>query len=345
MTISARARYIAAVMALAGAVAAEAQPAPVELAGYGADGGKTTVSGLSSGAFMAVQLQVAYSGSIAGAGIVAGGPYYCAIGNVFFAGICMGQVAFFPPSPSVMVGYAKAFAAAGAIDPLANLKTRRVYVFSGTNDSVVKQPAVDATVEFFKRVGVSDAHLAYVNDVPAGHAVIAPAVGNGCAANETPYISHCTVDGKAYDQAGAILQHLYGSLQQPAPAPPTGKLVPFKQRSYAAASTGMAETGFVYVPTACAAAGSHCRVHVALHGCVQSVQSVGQRFVAEAGYNRWADGNKLLVLYPQVDKSTAPDNEYGCWDWWGYTGKNYADKSASQMKAIIAMVKRLTKKP
>ncbi len=34
----------------------------------------TTVSGLSSGAFMAVQLQVAFSGAISGVGIVAGPP-------------------------------------------------------------------------------------------------------------------------------------------------------------------------------------------------------------------------------------------------------------------------------
>ena len=49
--------------------------------------------------------------------------------------------------------------------------------------------------------------------------------------------------------------------------------------------------------------------------------------------------------YPQVDTSSSPDNEYGCWDWWGYTGRNYAHKSAPQMKAIMAMLKRLAQKP
>jgi poly(3-hydroxybutyrate) depolymerase len=37
-----------------------------------------TVSGLSSGAFFASQYHVAFSSEVAGAGIVAGGPYYCA---------------------------------------------------------------------------------------------------------------------------------------------------------------------------------------------------------------------------------------------------------------------------
>ena len=341
--IVARGRTVLAVFALA-ASAFAAAAAPPPLPAYGADAGKTTVSGLSSGAFMAVQLQVAYSASIAGAGVVAGGPYYCAIGNAYFRGICMGQVAFFPPSPSVMVGYARAFAAAGSIDPLTHLATRPVYVFSGTEDSIVRPPAVAATVEFFKRVGVGAARLSHVHDVPAGHALIAPGASNDCGVTATPYISHCSVGGKEYDQAGEILKHLYGALQQRVTTP-AGKLVEFAQRPYAPASTGMAETGFVYVPAACEATGAKCRVHIALHGCLQSAQSVGDRFVGSSGYNAWADSNRLLVLYPQVDTSSSPDNEYGCWDWWGYTGSNYAHKSAPQMKAIMAMVRRLARSP
>lgn len=346
MTRITRGRSVLAALALGLALASalDAVAAPAELESYAADGRKTTVSGLSSGAFMAVQLQVAYSASIAGAGVVAGGPYYCAIGSASFRGICMGRVGYLPPNPSVMVGYAKSFAVTKAIDPLAHLATRRVYVFSGTEDSVVRPPAAAATVEFFRRVGVTGARLRWVADVPAGHALISPGTGNDCAANAAPYLSSCSVGGKDYDQAGAILEHLYGPLQ-PRVAAPAGKVVAFNQRAFAPASTAMADTGFLYVPAACKPVGARCRVHVALHGCLQSAQSVGDKFVAGAGYNAWADGNRLLVLYPQVDVSSSPDNEYGCWDWWGYTGGNYAHKSAPQMKAIMAMVQRLAQTP
>ena len=44
----------------------------------GIDVGETSVSGLSAGAYMAGQLQVAHSKQIVGAGIVAGGPFGCA---------------------------------------------------------------------------------------------------------------------------------------------------------------------------------------------------------------------------------------------------------------------------
>ena len=123
--IAARGRVVAGRLRARRPARSPPPPRATAAEAYGAATGKTTVSGLSAGAFMAVQLQVAYSASIAGAGVVAGGPYYCAIGNAYFRGICMGQVAFFPPSPSVMVGYARAFAAAGSIDPLTHLRRGR----------------------------------------------------------------------------------------------------------------------------------------------------------------------------------------------------------------------------
>ena len=59
---------------------------------------QTTVSGLSSGGFMAVQLHVAYSATFAkGAGVVAGGPFYCAEGSVTNAtGRCMAHSTSIP---------------------------------------------------------------------------------------------------------------------------------------------------------------------------------------------------------------------------------------------------------
>lgn len=293
---------------------------------------------------LAVQLQVAYSASIVGAGVVAGGPYYCAANNMLYASICMGQVPFMPPNPALMVTAAKDFAKASLIDPLSNLSRRQVYVFSGTDDSIVRQPAVDATVSFFQQVGVKGAQLQYVNKMPTGHAVITPSYGNDCAANAAPYISHCSIDNNGYDQAQALLQHIYGPLQ-PRVATPAGQIINFNQRTYASTATGMADTGYLYVPPSCSAKGANCKVHVAIHGCKQSAESVGNQFYTDTGYNNWADSNQLLVLYPQVNKSVVPSNPEGCWDWWGYTGANYAYKSGAQMKAIKAMVNRLTQQP
>lgn len=319
------------------ALAANALPS------YAGDPSQTSVSGLSSGAFMAVQYQVAYSGSVVGAGVVAGGPYYCAAGNILNTTICMGQVPFVPPNPALMVTAAKGFASLGQIDLLSNLQKARIYVFSGTKDTVVYQQAVDATVSFFKEAGVPAWNLQYVNNVAAGHAFITPAYGNVCSDNASPYISHCAVARQKYDQAGALLQQIYGTLKQPAKSL-TGRIVPFDQREFATAGTGMADTGFLYVPKSCDQ-GATCKVHVAFHGCKQSEAVVGDDFYAKTNYNNWADTNNILVLYPQVNASTAPFNPRGCWDWFGYTGADYALKSGSQMRAVNAMVDRLLAKP
>src|SRR5947209_19724094 len=51
---------------------------PAALRGYNAEIGESSISGISSGAFMAVQFGTAWSSVIKGVGVIAGGPYWCA---------------------------------------------------------------------------------------------------------------------------------------------------------------------------------------------------------------------------------------------------------------------------
>src|SRR6201981_379559 len=55
-------------------------PAP-PLGAYNADIKESSISGISSGAFMAVQFGVSWSSIVKGVGVIAGGPYYCAQGT------------------------------------------------------------------------------------------------------------------------------------------------------------------------------------------------------------------------------------------------------------------------
>ena len=65
------------------------------LAAYNVGPSTVTVAGLSSGGYMAVQLQVAYSQSIFGTAVFACGPYYCAQGSLNSAqGITKAEVGF-----------------------------------------------------------------------------------------------------------------------------------------------------------------------------------------------------------------------------------------------------------
>lgn len=112
----------------------------------------------------------------------------------------------------------------------------------------------------------------------------------------------------------------------------------------------MADTGWVYVPAACAA-DAKCKLHVALHGCTQNFATIGDKFIRNTGYIRWADTNAIIVLFPQAraDANVYPtvssgvqSNTGACWDTVGLYGANYAQKSGVQLAAIKAMVDRLS---
>lgn len=310
------------------------------------DATQVSVSGLSSGAFMTVQLHVAYSDMFMGAGVVAGGPYYCAAGLVANTAICMGQVMFFPPNPYLMANAAKAFQATGGIAPLDNLANDRVYIFSGTKDSVVLQNAVDATRKFYDLVGVPDGSVSYIKDIPAGHSFLtADQAFNGagaCPVNQTPYINKCDASGVTYDQAGAILKQIYPDLTlNPPAATLSGQVLTFDQGTFDPNPlvSALSPKGHVYVPKACSDGQTQCRLHVSIHGCGQDESKIGDDWYTDLYLNNWADTNNIVVLYPQVSASLT--NPQGCWDWWGYTGPTYALRTGVQPLAITAMVKRL----
>lgn len=325
--------FIRSAAALAACALAGSAWAAVDLPALAIDKSQTTVSGLSSGGYMAVQLHVAYASVFAkGAGIVAGGPFYCAEGSVLNAtGRCMTSPAGIPTS--TLVNTTHTWASQGDIDPVSHLQNSKVYLFSGSVDSVVKTGVMDALKTYYNSF-VPAANVVYRKDLAAEHAMVTDDYGSACSVKGAPYINDCN-----FDLAGAMLRHLYGPLNaRSSAALPAGNFVEFKQSAFIT-NHGMASTGWTYIPQACqAGGGATCRLHVALHGCKQNVSDVQQQYVRNTGLNRWAETNQIVVLYPQT--STAATNS--CWDWWGYDSANYARKTGPQMTAIKAMVDRLT---
>lgn len=298
------------------------------------DPGRISVSGLSSGAYMAGQFHVAFSDLVMGAGIVAGGPYDCAEGQLSTAlNRCM-QTLTGVPDAAHLVGRAAGRAARGEIGPLSGLSGNRVYVFAGTRDKTVS-PAVGAQAAvFYREAGIPQSAVVFENGLPAGHAFLTEDRGNACGITASPYVNDCD-----HDQAGALLGHIHGPLRPPA-ARLGGAMIEFDQSEFLPDPTahGMAPSGFAYVPEDCAA-GAPCGVHVAFHGCRQTHELVGEAFLSDTGYNRWADTNALIVLYPQAHDT--PLNPNACWDWWGYDDPGYATRSGRQMAAVRAMLARL----
>ena len=120
---------------------------------------------------------------------------------------------------------------------------------------------------------------------------------------------------------------------------------------------GLDDTGFVYVPADCEGGAARCRLHVVFHGCRQAAgyrqggpgspngDPFGDAFARHAGYNEWAEANRIVVLYPQVkpaDDLFLP-NPRGCWDFWGYSGTaDFGTKRNAQVCAVKGMIDRLT---
>jgi poly(3-hydroxybutyrate) depolymerase len=324
---------LAAAAGLAVAVAgfnATTAHAAVPLPALKTDASEVSVSGLSSGGYMAVQLHVAFSATFKrGAGVVAGGPFYCAEGSVVNAtGRCMAHNSSIPIAS--LVSTTNSWASSGLIDPVANLNTSKAYLFSGTSDNTVVQAVMNDLKTYYGSF-VPVANTVYKSTIGAGHAMVTDDFGAACSTTASPYIDNC-----GFDLAGELLKHLHGALNARNNGTLGGSFTEFDQTAFVTGH-GMAATGWVYVPQACAAGTTACRVHVALHGCKQNTATVGDTFVRNTGYNRWADTNNMIVLYPQT--SNAATN--ACWDWWGYDSANYAKKSGPQMAAIKAMLTKL----
>lgn len=330
------------------AAAADAPPLPA----LAAHAGQLTVSGISSGGYMAGQFQVAHSMQVSGAGIIAAGPYDCAQGSMSRAlDNCMSPGATArPPDASQTLARIEAAARAGRIDATTGLRDDRALVIALGADATVERAVVEAALAFYRHILPAEA-VRFVEVPDAGHGLvsIADPHANRCDTSEPPFINRCG----QIDAAGLLLAHLIGPLSPPSAAP-MGELLSFDQRPFtpvAPIDLSLADRGYAYVPDACRNGG--CRVHVAFHGCRQTEAQIGRRFVEGAGYNAWADTNRLIVLYPQVRPRSGfawgswrwVFNPRGCWDWWGYTGAVYATRDGAQIRTVHAMVEHLARPP
>jgi chitodextrinase len=189
---------------------------------------------------------------------------------------------------------------------------------------------------------VPASNVSYKSDLDAEHAMPTDFFGNACTTRGDPFINNCRYDG-----AGSLLQWIYGNLQPHNTGTLTGNIIEFDQREFILSGHGMGDRGWIYVPRDCQT--GSCRLHVVFHGCKQypeyqyfsgtSMVTFGMTYVRNAGYNRWADTNRIIVLYPQA--TTSSGNPNGCWDWWGYDDPNYAVKSGRQMAAVKQMIDRI----
>ena len=194
----------------------------------GADLQQTSVSGLSSGGYMAGQFHAAHSKYVMGAAIIGAGPYACArsgVANstsVFAVALAANLVqaetgcmkATLSRIADVLDGkrlasFAADLATREEIDPLQGLSRSKVYVFSGKDDTIVDSKVMATVRDFYAAASVPSEQISFNSDKEGGHAFLSETWGNACASNKPPFVDHCD-----YDQAGAIWFRLRRAVAQ-----------------------------------------------------------------------------------------------------------------------------------
>jgi len=308
------------------------------------DTSNISVSGLSAGGFMANQLGYAFSSTFKGVGVFAGGPYMCAGHSNYTA--CMYNATISAGMLSTMQADINNWSGT-AIDDKANVANQKIFMFVGNSDTTVGPNPMNALQTQYMNNALPAANLVYVKRAATAHVFptdFASSGNNACSSTASPYIANC-----GYDGAKAALSQFYGTLNARNDAPAAANYIEFDQTAFTT-NPGMAATGWVYVPANCAA-GASCKLHVALHGCQQGYATIGDKFIKNTGYTRWADTNSIVVLFPQArvdstSRQTAASgslaNPNGCFDWIGWYGTNFTQKAGTQVAAIKAMVDRVS---
>lgn len=303
---------------------------------------KITVSGISSGAFFAHQFHLIHNKLVEGAALFAGGPYYCAKGNSTLAlSQCMEG-----KESHLIADYALEEAKKNArykrIDSLKHLRDDKVYIFTGLNDTVVNQGVSFQLKRFYHLSGLFYKDMKFVSDMFAGHTYPTNFYGNKCSeAKKSPFISNCNYDG-----ALESLSFLYpnkATAKNDFVSSKKGRLLKVDQSKYFSITKLelMQNEAYLYIPTSCDR-GESCSLHVAFHGCSQTVDHIDELFVTKTGIMEAADKLGLVILFPQAKKAEfGAINPYGCWDWWGYSGKHYHQKKGPQVRIVKKLIEEI----
>ena len=230
-------------------------------------------------------------------------------------------------------------AAKGAIDDPSNLKDDKIFIYSGSKDTVVDPKVVKALESYYDTFADKSNILTNYN-IASQHCIPTLNYGETCSMLKSPYLGDCKYDG-----AGVALEQIWGTLNKATTALPAN-LLEFDQTPFfsgAGKDICLADTGYVYIPTACQDGTTACKLHMSFHGCSQDQTHIGNVYADHAGFNTWAEANNIVVVYPYAYPNQLKSNPNACWDWWGYTDPsptevNYVLQSGVQIQFAKAIV-------
>ena len=203
------------------------------------------------------------------------------------------SVALGTPDVAKLYTATKTAETAKEVDSTDNLKDDRIYLFSGQDDTVV-DPKVMQALQTYYQYFVEVNNIVSDFAVPAEHCLPTLDYGEVCNRKSSPYIGKCNFDG-----AGIALTTLYGDLKTGTAI--AANLIEFDQTPFFSGSgTSISSVGYAYIPTACQN-GASCHLHINFHGCEQNLETIGNQYAADTGFNGYAEANNIIVvrLFPR----------------------------------------------
>lgn len=295
-------------------------------------------------------------------------------------GVCMGHPEGAHQAANLLNGinlpmdlkFMSDFEAKSLIAPVINISKQRVLIYQGEDDQVVHLPMADKLKEFYTRMGVSEESLKVITKPGNHNFPTDKQSAMDCSKTGVPYIASCQLD-----LAGEILkQTLNRPLERGTMKPEN--LHRIEQKN---SPPSLASYGYLYATPACLENPASCDLHVALHGCQMSddfdegFQRYYQQkvlfsrtlgvfsyelkskenkmgaytFASEAGYADYAEveSNHLMIYFPQthIGVDNYPANPNGCWDWYGWTGADYATNKGVESSWLIKQIHQVQINP
>ncbi|KAK3106431.1 hypothetical protein FSP39_019772 [Pinctada imbricata] len=153
---------------------------------------------------MATQLHVIFSKHFMGAGIIAGVPFACSDGNLAGATKCM-----LTPALETVFTYERLVSSGalfGNVDSASSMANDKIYIFAGTQDSVVNPGNGKNIAKFYSHFIHNNGNIKEVFNVRAEHSMPTENYGGSCdKLNSGSYLNNC-----GYNAAFELLNHIYG---------------------------------------------------------------------------------------------------------------------------------------
>jgi len=313
---------------------------------------RISLSGFSSGGTFAQMFQISHSSIIHGIGVFSHTYYRCGepTGKIDdYDRVCTklfnltGSQLY---NPDLVHEDIQTYRTEGLIDNTSHLRNRFLYVYTGIRSFLFSTDQSLSILKVYERyirnpsrimTRVQDAELV----LPTKNSLGTPCLER---ADNNSFIGNCGFSGP-FEMLTFLHSYDHRVLESPGgsnSAQLSRNLREFDQIQFTKGLSNpqLDNTGYYYVPESCKK--RKCILHIYFHGCLTGREFEGTKHILNSGYLEVAEASGIIMIFPQA-KASEPNNEIGCWDTFGISGRFYATKQGDQVVAVKRILDKAIK--